>query len=604
MRPAATISALADVMRASRRVLALVLKASLPLSLALAALSILQALIPLAMAVIAARLIDSVAAAANTGFDEAARASVTFYVALEAGLILAGSLVGLLAGQAQKILQIKLAEHVNTMILEKAVTLDLLQFENAEFYDKLNRAKEEAGGRPLSMVMEIINLGTGFITVCGAALLLSAYSIWAVAVIVIAAIPSFVMEITFSREQYGMRLRRTPDQRQQHYLNAVLTLDSHAKEVRTFALGPMLISRFREISQRIIDEQRRIGVRQDAGRFLLGGLGTVILYLAYGSAALSAATGRISIGDMTLYLQMFRQGQGSVSGFLRSLNAIFRDRLFLSSLYEFLDAQPLHPDGTEEAGLCPGDGIRFEEVTFSYPGAPRPVLEKASFHIAPGETLALVGRNGAGKTTLVKLLARLYRPDSGQILLDGLDLNTWRGEALQRRMTAIFQDFTRYHFLAGENIGVGNVAKFGDEEGWRRAAEMGMARDMIEDLPEGYRTQLGKWFTKGSDLSGGQWQKIALSRAHMHEGADIVILDEPTASVDVDTEMRLMRAFGDMLADKIGILISHRFSTVRLATKIIVLEGGKIVEAGDHASLMRQGGEYARMFRDQAAAYC
>jgi ABC-type multidrug transport system fused ATPase/permease subunit len=279
------------------------------------------------------------------------------------------------------------------------------------------------------------------------------------------------------------------------------------------------------------------------------------------------------------------------------------DNLYLSTLYEFLGEEVRAPSGSALRGPLPDDGLRFEDVTFTYPGSSRPAVDGVSFHLRPGRKLALVGENGSGKTTLVKLLARLYEPDAGRITLDGLDLRAWDVDALRRRIAVVFQDFARYQFTAGENIGAGDVDRFEDEGGWRAAAEKGMARPFLETLPRGYRTQLGRWFRDGRELSGGEWQKVALSRAFMRTGADLLVLDEPTAAMDAEAEARVFEHVREISGDRMAILISHRFSTVRMADEIVVLREGRVVEQGSHDELLDRDGPYARLFSLQAAGY-
>jgi ATP-binding cassette, subfamily B, bacterial len=288
---------------------------------------------------------------------------------------------------------------------------------------------------------------------------------------------------------------------------------------------------------------------------------------------------------------------------LSAVGGMYEDNLYLSNLYEYLEHPSAAPSGGKQAGPEPGDGMRFEHVWFTYPGAEQPALRDIDLHIPPGSKLALVGENGAGKTTLIKLLTRLYEPTQGRVLLDGLDLRQWDAEAVRRRIGVIFQDFIRYQLLVGENIGAGDVAGFDDEARWRRAAAQGMASEFVERLPQQYRTQLGRWFKGGQELSIGQWQKIALSRAFMRETADILVLDEPTAAMDAEAEAEVFQRFRSLAADRMGIVISHRFSTVRMADEIVVLERGEVVERGTHEALMARSGRYAKLFNLQAEGY-
>jgi ATP-binding cassette subfamily B protein len=306
---------------------------------------------------------------------------------------------------------------------------------------------------------------------------------------------------------------------------------------------------------------------------------------------------------MTMYVLLFRQGQSAVSSMLSAIGGMYEDNLYLSTLYDYLDTPVTAATGTAVAGAEPGTGLSFEHVHFTYPGATETAVRDVSFTLRPGESLALVGENGSGKTTLIKLLTRLYAPDSGRITLDGTDLADWDPATLRRRIGVIFQDFARYQLKVGENIGVGDVTHFEDERRWRAAAGLGMAAPFIEELPAGYSTQLGKWFKDGRELSGGQWQKIALSRAFMREDADILVLDEPTAAMDARAEAQVFEQFQALARQRMVILISHRFSTVRMADQILVIEGGRVLERGSHEQLMQLAGPYASLFALQARGY-
>jgi ATP-binding cassette subfamily B protein len=311
----------------------------------------------------------------------------------------------------------------------------------------------------------------------------------------------------------------------------------------------------------------------------------------------------ITLGQMTMYVALFRQGQSAVSAMLAAVGGMYEDNLYLSTLYEYLETSVPLPAGSVLRGPHPDDGVRFEDVSFTYPGAEEPALEHVTLHLTPGTSLALVGENGSGKTTLIKLLTRLYAPTSGRIVLDGQDLAHWDETALRERVGVIFQDFARYQMLVGENVGAGDERHFEDEARWRTAAAKGRADDFIDTLPAGYHTQLGKWFRDGRELSGGQWQKIALSRAFMRTRADILVLDEPTAAMDAQAEAEVFEHFRQLARERITILISHRFSTVRMADQILVLNRGRIIERGSHEELMRLNGRYAQLFTLQARGY-
>ncbi len=524
-------------------------------------------------------------------------------VALEGLLVAAtaGAQRGL--SLCQSLLRAQLGQRVNVMILEKALTLDLAQFEDSEFYDKLTRARREASSRPLSLVMRTFGLAQNGVSIVSFGTLLIQFSPWAVAILFLAGLPAFLAEAKFSGDAFRLFRWRSPETRMQMYLETVIAREDHAKEVKLFGLGPLLLERYRNIFHKLYKEDRDLTIRRDSWGFGLGLIGTLALYGAYAWIALTTIAGRITLGQMTMYLMLFRQGQSAVSASLSAISGMYEDNLYLSTLYDYLET-PVPPlKGSEIRGTDAADGIRFEHVSFTYPDADRPALEDISLHIRPGESLALVGENGSGKTTLIKLLTRLYQPTAGRILLDGRDLATWEETALRQRIGVIFQDFARYQLKVGENVGAGDVRHFEDEPRWREAGDKGMATPFVDTLPQGYGTQLGKWFKEGRELSGGQWQKIALSRAFMRSQADILVLDEPTAAMDAGAEATVFEHFRNLTRNRIAILISHRFSTVRMADQIVVIRDGRIIERGSHDELMQLDGHYAHLFKLQAKGY-
>ena len=593
------------VFRYSRRALDLVWTTNRRLTVVLAILTLLAGMLPAAMAWVGALIIDAVVAATQLmqASGEAPLQRVFTLVAVEAIIVavLAGAQRGISLCQA--LLRAQLGERVNEMILEKALTLELAQFEDSEFYDKLTRARREASSRPLSLVNRTFGLAQNTVSLLSYGALLIQFSPWAVLVLLLAGLPSFFAETKFSGDAFRLFRWRSPETRMQIYLETVLAREDNVKEVKLFGLGPLLLQRYRDIYERLYHADRALAIRRDAWGFALGLIGTLALYGAYAWIAAATIISRITLGQMTMYLMLFRQGQSAVSAILSAIGGMYEDNLYLSTLYEYLETPDLGTHANAVRGPAPEDGIRFEGVSFTYPGASQPALRDIDLHIRPGESLALVGENGSGKTTLIKLLTRLYRPDQGRILLDGLDLNEWDEDTLRQRIGVIFQDFARYQLLVGENIGAGDVRYFDDEQRWQDAASMGMAAAMVESLPSGYNTQLGKWFKNGQELSGGQWQKIALSRAFMRTGADILVLDEPTAAMDAGAEAEIFEHFRKLTQRRIAILISHRFSTVRMANQIVVIENGRIIERGSHEQLTQLDGHYARLFSLQAAGY-
>jgi len=591
---------LLSVFQYSGRAIGLVWSTSRLLTVLLIGLSLAAGLLPALIAYVGKWLVDAVVEAA-AGAAEPGRAIA--FVALEAGLVASLAAAQRAISTCQSLLRAQLGHRVNVMILEKALTLELRHFEDSEFYDKLTRARREASSRPLSLVMRTFGLVQNLISLVTYGALLVGFSPMAAVVLALAALPVFAAETRFSGEAFRLFRWRTPETRQQAYLETVIAREDSAKEVMLFGLGSTLLDRYDQIFRRLYRDDRSLTLRRGLWGFVLGLVSTAAFYGAYAWIALEAARGAITLGDMTMYVLVFKQGQSALSAALTAIGGMYEDNLYLSNLYELLETEVAPPSGRATAGARPGDGIRFEGVSFTYPGSDRPALADVSFHLPPGRKLALVGENGSGKTTLIKLLTRLYEPTSGRVLLDGTDLGEWDIVALRRRIGVIFQDFVRYQFLVGENIGVGDVAALEEEERWMEAAEKGMAAPFIADLPSGYRTQLGRWFKGGRELSLGQWQKVALARAFMRQGADILVLDEPTASMDAGAEALIFERFREVTENQMAILISHRFSTVRMADHIMVLAGGRILEEGSHEALLARGGHYAHLFSLQAAGY-
>lgn len=589
-----------EVFRYGRKALALVWQTSRGLSIWLAVLTVLAGMLPALIAWLGARIVDAVVVASRSGGDVA---PVLQLVAFEGAAVAALALTSRALSLTTTLLREQLGFRVNSMILDKALTLDLEHFEDAEFYDRLTRARREASMRPLSLVMRSFSLVQNLVSLASFGVLLFTFSPWAVLLLVVAGLPGFVAETKFSNDAFRLFRWRSSERRMQAYLETVIAREDHAKEVKLYGLGRRLLDRYKAIHHKLFAQERELAIRRDSWGFGLGLLATAALYAGYCWVAVSAVRGTITIGQMTMYLMLFRQGQSAVSSVLGAVSGLYEDNLYLSTLYEYLDTPARPPGGKAEVGPDPADGLRLEDVSFTYPGAEHPALAGISLHLKPGSSLALVGANGSGKTTLIKLLTRLYVPTTGRILLDGRDLADWNVEALRRRFGVIFQDYVRYQMLVGENIGAGDEPHFEDEARWRESARLGQADDMVAALPEGYRTQLGKWFPGGRELSGGQWQKIAVARSFMRREADICVLDEPTAAMDAEAEAEVFRHVRDMAEGRMTILISHRFSTVRMADEIIVLDSGRIVERGSHDALVEQQGVYARLFALQASGY-
>ncbi len=590
------------VFRYGRRAIDLVWQTNPALTLAFALLTAIAGLLPAAIAWVGQLIVDTVVAlvrdAPGTTVNDALR-----WVALEAVIVAVLSVAQRGITTCQSLLRAQLGHRVNTMILEKALTLRLQDFEDSEFYDKLTRARREASSRPLSLVNRTFGLVQNLLALGSFAALLWQFSPWTLVILAVAGVPSFISEAKFSGDAFRLFRWRSPHTRKQMYIEMVLAREDFAKEVKLYGLGDLMLERYRQIFRDLYREDRSLTLRRDLWGTLLGLAATAAFYGAYAWIVLATVAERITLGQMTMYLALFKQGQSSVAAILSAIGGMYEDNLYLSNLYEYLEQEVPADQGDHVEGPRKGDGIRFEEVSFTYPGANRAAVDTVSFHVRPGESLALVGENGSGKTTLIKLLTRLYDPDGGRILLDGLDLREWDRDALRQRIAVIFQDFARYQMLLGENIGAGDTRRFDDADRWREAARQGTASDFIARMPQGYETQLGRWFRDGQELSGGQWQKIALSRAFMREDADILVLDEPTAAMDAAAEAQVFEHVGRARAGRIAILISHRFSTVRIADQILVLANGRIVESGSHQQLLARGGHYASLFELQAAGY-
>lgn len=594
-----------SVFQYSKVALGIVWSTSAALTIVMAISTLVAGVLPAAIASVGGLFVDAVASALQqTGeVAEQAQSDLLFYVFLELGLVVMMTGAQKLNTVCQSILRVLLGNKINVMILEKALTLELAHFEDAEYYDKLVRARREASSRPLSLVIKTFDLMRDLISLIAIGIFLFQFSAWAVALLAIAGVPAFIVEAKFSGEAFRIHRRRSAERRMQIYLEMVLTREDGVKEVKLLQLGKLFLQRYVDIFRSIYKEDRNLVLRRGLWGYVLGLLASAAFYFAYGWVGFAAIAGAITIGQMTMYIAQFRLGQNAVTNSLTAVNGMYEDNLYLSNLTEYLEYKIPEQTGNKTVGPNPDDGIRFEEVTFVYPDSEKSVLNNVSLHIKPGESLAIVGENGSGKTTLIKLLTRLYTPVSGRIFLEGLELKEWDIEALRKKIGVIFQDFAHYQLIVGENIGIGDVEEIEQEPRIEEAAQKGMADDFVKDLPQAYKTQLGTWFKDGKELSGGQWQKIALSRAFMRSKADILILDEPTAAIDARAEAEIFSHFRDLTANKISIIISHRFSTVRMADHIIVLEQGKIQEEGSHTDLLDNGGQYATLFNLQAQGY-
>ncbi len=588
------------------RVIRLVLEADAPAAIAIMALSFVAALLPLAVAYVGKLLIDGVLAA-STSSDPEATQQVLLLVGLEFGLMTLVGLLGRATGLLRSLLGTKLGYLTNLRILNKAKTLDLVHFETPEVYDKLQNARREAGSRPLNLFVSTVDIVNNVVTLASYAFVLFTFSPWTLLILLAATLPAFIAEARFSGKAFRLFTWRAPEGRKMRYLELLLTRDSNAKEMMLFGLGDLLLKRYRTLYEKFFAEERSLAVRRAVWGFLLGTVSAAALYGCYAWVVTRTISGAQTLGDMTLYMAVFRQGQGSLRTILKAVGGTYEDNLFISNLFAFLNMPTSADDPnrpTQEMFKTPIErtGFELKKVSFRYPGRKDWVIRDLDLKIGPTESLAIVGENGAGKSTLIKLLAGLYAPTSGEILLDGRPLQSYPRPTLWRRFGVVLQDFVRYQFTARENVGLGLPEAMHDLERIEAAAAKGGADQTVETLPDGWDTQLGRWFEGGVELSMGNWQKVAVARAFMRE-ADILVLDEPTAALDAEAEHALFARFRDLTDGRMALLISHRFSTVRMADRIAVLVDGKLDEIGTHEELMALDARYARLFSLQAEGY-
>jgi len=596
---------LADAYTNIRRAFGLVLAAHPASASAMAACTLVGALLPAGQAWIGKLIVDAVVTAINTqsGAVVGLRAVLPLLVA-EFALLLIQSINAQVRTLAEHILHARLNLAINTRIIRKALELDLSHFENAEFYDKMQNARREADWRGLQIVNGGFYVVQNIVTLLSFGALLLRFSPWLALILFVATIPAFIAQSRFAELNFRVLSWRAPEARRLMYLEHLLTDYDAVKEVKLFGLGEPLLGRYADLFWKFLKEDQGIAQKRSLASLGWGLLATVSYYGAYAWIVWRAVGNTITLGDMTLYLGIFRGSQNMFEAVLSGLSELYENGLFMSNLFAFLELESLMVVAAEPRPVPTHilGGLEFRDVSFKYAGQENWALRHVNLHIQPGEKIALVGPNGAGKTSLIKLLTRLYDPTEGQILLDGVDLRDFDPNVLHQRIGVIFQDFVRYHLAASENVGFGQIERLDDRPRIEHAAEKSGADPVIRALPEGYDTTLGRWFNKGRDLSGGEWQKIALARAFMRD-CEVIVLDEPTAALDADNEMRVFQQFRELTVDKIAVLISHRFSTVRMADRICVIEDGQISEQGTHAALLAHGGTYARLFTLQAESY-
>jgi ATP-binding cassette, subfamily B, bacterial len=592
--------------------LRLVWKTSPALTLGQALLRVVRALLPVATLFVGKLIIDEVvllvqAPRAADGLGQWLAGGlldrIGWLLALEFGLAVLSDVLGRAVSLLDSLLSEKFSNETSLRLMAHAATLDLEDFEDSEMQDKLERARRQAAGRS-SLIAQLFSQGQDVVTVASFAAGLIVYAPWLIVLLAIALVPAFIGEAHFNAQSYSLNYARTPERRELDYVRQTGASADTAKEVKIFGLNAFLIERYSALATSFFEANRRIALRRAGWGSLLSALGTVAYYVAYAYIVWRTLHGDFSIGDLTFLAGSFRRLRNLLENLLMGFSQVAGQALYLDDLFSFFEIRPeiVPPPNPRPFPVPIRQGFAFEHVGFRYPGAERWAVRGLSFELRAGETLALVGENGAGKTTLVKLLARLYDPDEGRILLDGHDLREYDLFAIRSNIGVIFQDFVRYQFTAADNIAVGRVEARKDRARIVAAAERGLADEVIRKLPNGYDQVLGKRFRTGIDLSGGEWQKIAIARAYMRD-AQLLILDEPTAALDARSEFEVFKRFKELSQGNTAVLISHRFSSVRMADRIVVLVDGAVEAMGTHAELLKHGGRYAELFELQAAGY-
>jgi ATP-binding cassette subfamily B protein len=610
--PQKTLRERVGALRNLRPFLRQVWETSPRLTLASLALRTLRALLPVATLYIGKLIIDEVVALVQAGVVvDTLRAAwesgrfdrLLLLLGLEFALAILSDVLGRLVTLIDALLSELFTNLTSVRLMEHAATLDLEDFEDSELQDRLDRARRQTMGR-MTLMTQLFGQAQDLVTVASFAIGLMVYAPWLILLLAVALIPAFLGEAHFNALSYSLNYSWTPERRELDYVRQTGASVETAKEVKIFRLHGFLIERYRDLAARFFRANRALAVRRAWWSSLLAALGTLGYYVAYGYIAWRTVTGEFSVGDLTFLAGSFRRLRQLLEALLGGFSQVAGQALYLDDLYSFFEIEPeIRSPASPQAVPAPiREGFVFEDVGFRYPGAERWAVRHLTFTLRAGEALALVGENGAGKTTLVKLLARLYDPDEGRILLDGVDLRDYDLDGLRAAVGVIFQDFVRYHLSAAENIAVGQIEARADRERIVAAAERALADEVIRKLPKGYDQVIGKRFKNGVDLSGGEWQKIAIARAYMRD-AQLLILDEPTAALDARSEFEVFERFKELSRGKTTVLISHRFSTVRMADRILVLAGGRIEEIGSHEQLLAAGCLYAELFNLQAEGY-
>ena len=563
------------------------------------------AVLPAAQSWVGKMIVDRILQAIDINADvQAGLQLVLPFVLFEFALLLVSTLLSSFQSLSNNILRSLLTRHVNTLIIDKSISLDLQFYEDPVFYDNMQNARRRADSSALAIVTSISQVAQQLITLISLVVLMVGFSPWLAVVVILAAVPNFLSNSRFAEMAFRALTHRAPEARLLSYIENLLTSNETVKEIKLFGLGKSLKQRYEDLFTQFLEEDTSIARRNTYASLAWGMLSNLAYYGSYIWVIVRTITRAITLGDMTMFLSVFRQSQRAVQMLLENFSRLYENNLYLDNLLDFLKIEPAL-EIPENGKIAPApilEGVRFENVSFKYPGSEKFVLKNVNLFIKPGESIALVGLNGAGKTTLIKLLTRLYDPTEGRITLDGTDLRDFDLQSLHQRFGVIFQDFVRYQFSVKENIGFGQVEELENQERIEVAADKGGATEVIAELPEGYETVLGRRWNRGHELSGGQWQKIALSRAFMRK-AEVLILDEPTSALDAEAEYEIFLRFRELMQGRVAVLISHRFSTVRMADRIVVLSEGRIIELGSHEELMARNQSYAHLFNLQAEGY-
>jgi ATP-binding cassette subfamily B protein len=564
-------------------------------------LRLISSLIPVAQLWVGKLIIDQVVRAIQGRITDPHR--IWVYLAYEIALAVLSDLLSRAVNLSDSLLGDKFTNFVSLRLMEHANRLDLVSFEDPVFYDKLERARRQTTAR-LGMLGIIAGMGQQFITLLSLLAAVVSFSPWFLVLLVGAVIPAFLGETRFAMLAYSMLYRHTPERRELDYLRLLGASNQSAKEVKIFGLGQHLADRARKLFDRFYEENKALAIKRAVAGSLLNLLPTAGYYGAYVLILIRTMAGAMTVGSLTFVAGAFARSRSLIETLFSSLNNIAEQAMYIKDLFDFFETEPsiVSVPNALPAPRPIRSGFEFRDVSFAYPGSERQVLRRVSFQFDAGERIALIGENGAGKTTLVKLLARLYEPTGGAILLDGVDLREYDVDSLRAEIGVIFQDYMRYDMLLRENIGFGRIEELGNQARVESAARKSLADGLIAQFKLGYDQMLGRRFDNGVDLSAGQWQKVALGRAYMRD-AQVLILDEPTASLDARAEYEVFLRFADLTRGRMAVLISHRFSTVRMADRILVLADGALVEQGTHQQLVALGGRYAELFELQAAGY-